>query len=312
MVARCLPDKVGELVVLYLAYVRCFVNLIYSRTSPIPNAYDGNYLFCDISDPTKPWTGREITPILRRATEKHLGVSLGLSEYRQFVVAVTTKFLQKLAGYFGFKIPSDWIDKYKQYVVPIFANQAAQSTEARDGNYGNDADQEPSFRLDILEQYEVASRIWIAWLEFEDEQRQDVEVEVERMQDIEVEDEQMQDIEVEGQNDDEQMEDVSGNETVESVEEGRSIPKKRKRSEEVTRAGDDDVPMTPAKRFKTVEVCPTDTPRSRKLVERLNETGTKLKEVWESFKVDYGAWEKQVEFLDRHREGRREMAKMLG
>lgn len=77
----------------YLVYVLPFYNLVCNsiqRTTEI-----NDYLF---GSPESQWTGRKITTLLKRECGKHLGVELGIRDFRQVVIGIAKKHLVDVAG----------------------------------------------------------------------------------------------------------------------------------------------------------------------------------------------------------------------
>jgi hypothetical protein len=83
-IIRCLPDKVGQPLVQYLAFVRPFARALDRRES--------EYLFGDAKGP---WAGEELSRALGRETRKHLGVRLTASAYRQVAIGIATRKLMR-------------------------------------------------------------------------------------------------------------------------------------------------------------------------------------------------------------------------
>jgi hypothetical protein len=164
VVARCLPNEVAILVLLHLAYIRPFINFLYNETSEVKNPYDGDYLFCDVSQPTKSWHGKQLTKAMRQATEEHVGTPLGIAVYRHFVVAVTRKHLRKLAGFFGLKVSEGWEKRFRQELGSEFwAWQAAHSNETEWNHYGIEegyTPPPPGLPPEFLDVFRRISKIW--------------------------------------------------------------------------------------------------------------------------------------------------------
>lgn len=80
--ARFLPPQVTNLVLIYLAYIRPFANMLYSNISGTRNPTDGDYLFCDFSQPRQSWTGKELARALERTSTKYLGEAFNIQKYR--------------------------------------------------------------------------------------------------------------------------------------------------------------------------------------------------------------------------------------
>ena len=81
-IVRFLPDELSQIMVQYLVRVRPFARALDCRES--------EYLFADIRGP---WAGEELTYALGPITEKHLGVRLTTSVYRQVAVGIATRHL---------------------------------------------------------------------------------------------------------------------------------------------------------------------------------------------------------------------------
>lgn len=83
-IIRCLPDKLGQIVVQYLVYVRPFARALDRRES--------EYLF---GDARGPWAGEELSQALGRVTSRYLGVRLITSGYRQVAIGIATRKLMR-------------------------------------------------------------------------------------------------------------------------------------------------------------------------------------------------------------------------
>ena len=83
-ILRCLPDELGQVVAQYLIYVSPFVRIL-----PLDRRESG-YLFADTRGP---WAGEELSRELGRATEKHIGVWLTVSSWRQVAIGIATQYI---------------------------------------------------------------------------------------------------------------------------------------------------------------------------------------------------------------------------
>jgi hypothetical protein len=91
-VIRCLPDKLSQVLVQYLVYVRPF-----ARALPLDRR-ETEYLFGDMRGP---WAGQELTEALSRATEKHLGKRLTVSSWRHVAIGIGTRHLTRASRTWG-------------------------------------------------------------------------------------------------------------------------------------------------------------------------------------------------------------------
>jgi hypothetical protein len=73
LAARCLTTEVAELLLLYIAYIRPFANMLWNKISEIKNTNDGDYVFCDVARPLKSWDGNHLSEAMRRLSAKHHG-----------------------------------------------------------------------------------------------------------------------------------------------------------------------------------------------------------------------------------------------
>lgn len=81
-ILRFFPDELSQIMVQYLVRVRSFARILDRRES--------EYLFADTRGP---WAGEQLTQVLGPITEKHLGVRLTTSAYRQVAVGICTRHL---------------------------------------------------------------------------------------------------------------------------------------------------------------------------------------------------------------------------
>lgn len=100
-VVRYLPDTVTALTLLYIAYIRPFISMIYNQTSSNKNvAEDGNYLFCNDESPHECWNGQMLSKILQKETQSRLGVKVNMWAYRHIVIGIAKKHLKEVGPYF--------------------------------------------------------------------------------------------------------------------------------------------------------------------------------------------------------------------
>src|SRR5439155_19012379 len=88
------------LLVLYIAYIRPFGNMIYSQTSTYKQGEDANYLFCLDESPQKCWNGKILSKTLQKESKAWLGVKINMRMYRQLAIAIAKTHLKEIAAYF--------------------------------------------------------------------------------------------------------------------------------------------------------------------------------------------------------------------
>jgi hypothetical protein len=91
-IIRCLPDELSQVLMQYLVYVRPF-----ARALPLDRR-ETEYLFGDMRGP---WAGQELTEVLSRVTEKHLGLRLTVSGWRHVAIGIGTRHLARASRTWG-------------------------------------------------------------------------------------------------------------------------------------------------------------------------------------------------------------------
>jgi hypothetical protein len=166
VVARFLPEPVAQLVLIFIAFIRPFCNMIYNQIAAFPNKMDGDYLFSDETRPDQPWDGRHLTRALQQVSNRYLRVSLSVWIYRHFAVAVTRKYVKEIAVFFAFG-DEDWEKQFeKERGMDVYAWQTGHLRGTNNGHYGLDVAYPSKLQPELLDEYRRISRRWQEWLGF--------------------------------------------------------------------------------------------------------------------------------------------------
>jgi hypothetical protein len=163
-IVRCLPPGLAELLIVYLAYIRPFCNLLYSQISFRQNHSDGDYLFCSEENPDEPWEGRKLSEILQRESQVHLQVKINMWAYRHIAVQMTRMHVKEIYPYFE-KDDSLWeamLSRNKDY--NIYAWQTGHQRSTNISTYGLDRAFPSRLQPELINEYIRISRIWHRWL----------------------------------------------------------------------------------------------------------------------------------------------------
>jgi hypothetical protein len=160
VVARFLPEPVARLVVIFIAFIRPFMNMIYNKISACQNTTDGDYLFCDELQLDQCWDGKQLTQALQQASHRYLGASLGVQSYRHFAVAVTRKYIKEVTSFFTGG------DGEQERGKDAYAWQTGHMEATNTAHYGLDVLYPSQLQLELLDKYRRISRHWHEWLGF--------------------------------------------------------------------------------------------------------------------------------------------------
>ena len=161
-IVRYLPDRLTELVLLYIAYIRPFARMLYSHGKK--NVPDLGYLFCSNSSPDKPWNGELLSEILQAESEARLNARLNLWSARRILIAITKVHVKEITGHFA-KDNRAWRDVLMNNPdFNIFAWQAGHQQSTNVAIYGLDAAFPGRLQPELMEQYRRISRLWHRWL----------------------------------------------------------------------------------------------------------------------------------------------------
>ncbi|OLL24154.1 ATP-dependent DNA helicase tlh1, partial [Neolecta irregularis DAH-3] len=89
VIPRFLPDKVGQLLAIYLIYIRPFFDQINISTGGLLKS---NYIWFDGK---APWNTEMMSKILARETEARIGISVTIQDYRHMAIAISRQHVQK-------------------------------------------------------------------------------------------------------------------------------------------------------------------------------------------------------------------------
>jgi len=168
-VVRYLPRCLAELLVIYIAYIRPFCNLLFNQISVRKNSSDGDYLFCSEDSNDKCWNGKKLTEIMQRESGARSGSKINISKYRHIEVAVTRVHVKEIAGHFA-KDDAVWqemLGRNKDFNV--YAWQTGHQLATNNSTYGLDQAYPCHLQPEFVNEYRRISQLWHRWLGFDDE-----------------------------------------------------------------------------------------------------------------------------------------------
>jgi hypothetical protein len=166
-VAMFLPSEVGDLVVIYLAYIRPFANLIFNQIAIVKNRTDGDYLFSDESKVEGCWEGKQLSKALASQSSRFLKCRLTIWSYRQLAVAITKRHIKEIAIFFGVEDKEGMKEYKRQKEGDVYAWQAGHIWSTNDRRYGLDMAYPSELQPSLLDEYRRISCRWHGWLGFE-------------------------------------------------------------------------------------------------------------------------------------------------
>jgi hypothetical protein len=161
-VVRYLPQRVTELALLYIAYIRPFACMLYSRRGETCN--DAKYLFCSDKSLDKCWDGRVLTKILQKESMERLGSKLSIWAFRHIIIGITKVHVKEISGYFekDNRVKKDPLRENAD--AYLYAWQAGHQRETNVGIYGLDAAFPTRLQPELLGQFLRISLRWHHYL----------------------------------------------------------------------------------------------------------------------------------------------------
>lgn len=98
-IARYLTDRLMRIMILYLAYVRPFANMIYNQIIIFPNMNDSDYIFCSDKSSMISWDGRILSRTLQVTSQAKLRIKINIWTYRQIVIGIAKIRLKSIAPF---------------------------------------------------------------------------------------------------------------------------------------------------------------------------------------------------------------------
>ena len=173
-IVRFLPKDVGEMVLIYLAFIRPFTNFLYSQIDGGRNVSDGSYLFSTDGKPEDCWDGKELKKVLSKESERIMNARLDIWGYRHVVIGITKRHIKKLSIYFGEQDRQE-VEKFiSEKICDIYAWQAGHSWQTNTQTYGLDTAYPNRLQPGLLNEYLQASSTWHEWIGFEVESRETI------------------------------------------------------------------------------------------------------------------------------------------
>lgn len=158
VVPRFLPWRLGQVAVVYLAYVRPFCE--YLRVQVLGGGFS-DYIWADEQGP---WGTDRLTRILRRETEKRLGIGLTTLDYRHTAVGIGRMMVGEAFGR-GYQ---DEVGEVEEAEVEegesALELQSARTTKMGIGNYSVPVDIVKHLSIRSVETFRPLSELWHAFL----------------------------------------------------------------------------------------------------------------------------------------------------
>ena len=165
-VVRYLPQIVGQLTVIYIAYIRPFCDFLYSEISMQKQTKDSDYLFCSETSPDVNWNGNQLKEIFERESKERLRVWIIPSQYRHIAIAMTRAHVKSISAHFE-KDDVLWDQTMSRDSNQfMYAFQAGHQRVTNVSTYGLDQAFPSKLQPELLHSYLQISQIWHQWLGF--------------------------------------------------------------------------------------------------------------------------------------------------
>jgi len=152
-IVRYLPQRVGELTALYLAYIRPFASLLHDEHLVEATGFDGDFIFSSEGTPDESWD-KKVSLIMQAETEARIGVRFGVSVYRHMAFAIARHYIPEAAKNFERE------DDPRQ----VISWQGGHSKGTNVMRYGIDSAYPTRLQPELLADYWQASQAWHAFL----------------------------------------------------------------------------------------------------------------------------------------------------
>ena len=153
-VVRFLPKNVGEMVLIYLAFIRPFTNFLYNQIDGNgKNISNSNYLFSTDGKPDDCWDGKELKKVLSKESKRIMNARLDLWGYRHVALAITKRYIKKIAVYFGEQDRQETERFIGEKICDVYAWQAGHSWQTNTLVYGLDTAYPNRLQPGLLDEY---------------------------------------------------------------------------------------------------------------------------------------------------------------
>jgi len=152
-IVRYLPQRVGELAVLYLTYIRPFATLLYDERAARQIQWDGDFFFSSDENPDQSWD-KKLSSIMMAETEARMGMMFGVAIYRHMAFAIARHYAPEAAKDFEFH------DSQRR----LMSWQGGHCKGTNVARYGVDSAYPAKLQPELLADYWQASKAWHAFL----------------------------------------------------------------------------------------------------------------------------------------------------
>jgi hypothetical protein len=162
-VGRFLPGAVGQLLYLYLVYIRPFTSMLRRVSGKVDDTEAPSILFASHARPALPWATEKLSKGLAGATSRLLGLAISARLYRQLSIAITEKHVRPISR--PFNRQDD-----KSATAPIesaFAWQSGHRPLQRASTYGLDGAYPDRLQPGLLQTYQWVSGEWHRFLQLD-------------------------------------------------------------------------------------------------------------------------------------------------
>ena len=163
-VVRYLPKDVGEMVLIYLAFIRPFGIFLYNQINDMGGISDGDYLFNDDGKADECWGGKELGKMIVKESKGKMGSRLNIWCYRHVALAITKRHIKEISIYFGEDDEKEKERFMMSKMCDIYAWQAGHSSQTNVHVYGLDTAYPNKLQPNLLDEYWRASLRWQEWL----------------------------------------------------------------------------------------------------------------------------------------------------
>ncbi|PMD52182.1 uncharacterized protein K444DRAFT_545924 [Hyaloscypha bicolor E] len=155
-IVRYLPQRLAELVYLYLVYIRPFISILASQLR-FSYLHANEFLFPDPRHKQKHLSPAQATDILKRLTMR-FPAPISLSLYRQSALAIAKRYIRELIQRADFYKPKAASDPTKMIAAGVGHHPRVLLTE-----YAIDSALPVQLQPELLEMYLQLSTLWQDW-----------------------------------------------------------------------------------------------------------------------------------------------------
>lgn len=155
-VVRYLPDSLDQSIILYLAYIRPFLDFLANQLK-LSHHHSNEFLFLDPKHRNRHMSSMQATQALRDLT-RNLQTPWSISLYRQASIAIAKRHMSELIKRKNFYYPSDARDPIRMIAAGVGHRPRMLLTA-----YAIDAALPTRLQPELLEMYRQLSTLWQNW-----------------------------------------------------------------------------------------------------------------------------------------------------